>query len=213
MCFGCYDNQGDGRGGYSRFCQLFSLSASVCAIICNMSLMLPILIAATSALSTNDAVRATNDVVRATNAVVRASTRITAGSTYYDRKEGFAYFNGSVTVEDPQYQLHADRAFVYMGGTNDLRRIVALGNVAITNETRRAYGAKASYYRETGMVVLYSGEGRAAEVRDEKPDGDQVVRGKKIKFWTGTRQVEVIDAEITAPSGGGLDAAGGMLGR
>ena len=167
--------------------------------------MLPILLAAANVATTNAV---------PTNAVpTNVTTRITAGSTYYDRKEGFVYFNGNVAVVDPQYQLHADRAFVYMGGTNDLRRIVALGHVAITNETKRAYGTKASYYRDTGMVVLYSGNGIVAEVRDEAPDGDRVVRGKKIKFWTGTRQVEVLEAEITAPSGGGLDAVKGMMGR
>ena len=167
--------------------------------------MLPILLAAANVATTNAV---------PTNAVpTNATTRITAGSTYYDRKEGFAYFNGNVAVVDPQYQLHADRAFVYMGGTNDLRKIVALGHVAITNETKRAYGTKASYYRDTGMVVLYSGNGITAEVRDETPNGDRVVRGKKIKFWTGTRQVEVVEAEITAPSQGGMDAVRGMMGR
>lgn len=167
--------------------------------------MIPILLAAANAMTTN---------MLTTNAVpTNTTTRITAGSTYYDRKEGFAYFNGNVAVVDPQYQLHADRAFVYMGGTNDLRRIVALGHVAITNETKRAYGSKASYYRDTGMVVLYSGNGITAEVRDEAPDGDRIVRGKKIKFWTGTRQVEVVEAEIMAPSQGGLDAVKGMMGR
>ena len=171
-----------------------------------MSLIFPILLAAVGTLPTNDAVRVTNDVAATT-------TRITAGSTYYDRKEGFAYFSGKVTVEDPRYQLHADRAFVYMGETNDLRRIVALGGVAITNETKRAYGAKASYYRDTGMVVLYAGDETAAEVRDETPDGSQVVRGKRIRFWTTARQVEVIEADITAPSKGGMEAARGMFGR
>ena len=167
--------------------------------------MLPILLAAANVATTNAV---------PTNAVpTNVTTRITAGSTYYDRKEGFAYFNGNVAVVDPQYQLHADRAFVYMGGTNDLRKIVALGHVAITNETKRAYGAKASYFRESGMVVLHSGNGITAEVRDVAPDGDRVVRGKKIKFWTGTRQVEVVEAEITAPSGGGLDALKGTIGR
>ena len=162
--------------------------------------MLPILLAAANVVTTNAV-------------PTNATTRITAGSTYYDRKEGFVYFNGNVAVIDPQYQLHADRAFVYMGGTNDLRRIVALGHVAITNETRRAYGTKASYYRDTGMVVLYSGSGTTAEVRDVAPDGDRIVRGKKIKFWTGTRQVEVLEAEITAPTDGGMDAINGMIGR
>ena len=162
--------------------------------------MLPILLAAANVVTTNAV-------------PTNATTRITAGSTYYDRKEGFVLFNGNVAVIDPQYQLHADRAFVYMSGTNDLRRIVAIGNVAITNETKRAYGAKASYYRESGMVVLYSGEGVAAEVRDETPDGVQVVRGKKIKFWTGTRQVEVLEAEISAPSTGLLQGLQGTFGR
>lgn len=165
-----------------------------------MNLMLPIILAAANVVTTNAV-------------PTNATTRITAGNTYYDRKEGFACFSGNVAVMDPQYQLHADRAFVYMGGTNDLRKIVALGHVAITNETKRAYGAKASYFRESGMVVLHSGDGITAEVRDEAPDGDRVVRGKKIKFWTGSRQVEVVEAEITAPSQGGLDALKGTMGR
>ena len=172
--------------------------------------MLPILLAAANVATTNAV--PTNAVP--TNAVpTNTTTRITAGSTYYDRKEGFVYFNGNVAVIDPQYQLHADRAFVYTGATNDLRKIVALGHVAITNETKRAYGARASYYRGSGLVVLHSGDGIVAEVRDVTPDGDRVVRGKKIKFWTGTRQVEVVEAEITAPSQGGLDALKGTLGR
>ena len=167
--------------------------------------MIPILLAAANVVTTNAV---------PTNAVpTNATTRITAGSTYYDRKEGFAYFNGNVAVVDPQYQLHADRAFVYMGGTNDLRRIVALGHVAITNETRRASGAKASYYRASGMVVLNSGDGEPAEVRDEGPNGDQVVRGKKIKFWIGSQQVEVVEAEISAPSKGTVEGARSLFRR
>ena len=100
-----------------------------------------------------------------------------------------------------------------MGGTNDLKRIVALGNVAITNGTKRAYGAKATYQRENGVVILRAGEGGSAEVREADSDGDRVVRGKAIKFWTGSRQVEVLEAEISAPSGGALDNVKGMLGR
>ena len=100
-----------------------------------------------------------------------------------------------------------------MGETNDLQRIVALGNVAITNGARRAYGAKATYRRENGVVILRAGEGRSAEVREEDAGGDRVVRGKTIKFWTGSQQVEVLEAEISAPSKGSLDSVKGMLGR
>lgn len=128
--------------------------------------------------------------------------RITSATTYYDRKEGIVFFNKNVFVDDEQYQLHADKAYVFMSGTNDVRRIVAIGNVAMTNDTKRAYGAKVSYYKEGGMVVLYYGNGIAAEVRDESKAEDQVVRGRKIKFWIDSEQVEVIDADITAPTSG-----------
>ena len=136
-----------------------------------------------------------------------ASTRpatITSRSTYYDRKDGFAVFTGSVHVDDEQYQMHADKAYVFFEGTNQLKRIVATGGVALTNGTRRAYGGKASYYRKSGMVVLYSSDNAPAEVRDEAEDRNQTVKGSKIKFWIDAEQVEVLDAQISAPAAGGV---------
>jgi lipopolysaccharide transport protein LptA len=134
--------------------------------------------------------------------------RITSATTYYDRKEGVIFFDRNVYVDDEQYQLHADRAYVFTEGTNDLRRIVAMGHVAMTNETRRAYGTKASYYRKEGMVVLYGDAARPAEVRDESKVEDQVVKGSKIKFWIDSEQVEVLDADISAPVSGGVGGLG-----
>ena len=152
-------------------------------------------------------------IVLAVVAATQGPAKITSASTYYDRKEGFAYFSGNVFVDDGKYQLHADRAYVFMDGTNDLKRIVAIGSVAMTNDTKRAYGAKASYYRDPGMVVLYSGDGVPAEVREEHPDGARVVRGKKIKFWTESEQVEVLEAEISSPTKGGLGELKGKIGN
>ena len=139
--------------------------------------------------------------------------KISSASTYYDRKEGYACFSGDVFVDDEQYKMHADRAYVFMDSTNELHRIVALGHVALTNETKRAYGAKASYHRNSGMVVLYSGDGTVAEVRDETPKGNQVVRGRKIKFWINSEQVEVLEAELSAPTAGGLNGMKSLLGK
>jgi len=141
--------------------------------------------------------------------------KITAASTYYDSKEGVAYFSGHVKVDDSEYQLHADKAYVFMdkAGTNDLKRIVAVGNVALTNDTKRAYGAKASYYREAGMVVLYAPEGGHCEVRDEKESPPQSVKGRKIKFWVNSEQVEVQGAVIDTPvSGGGAAGLKDVIG-
>ena len=132
--------------------------------------------------------------------------RISSSKVYYDRKEGYAVFSGKVHVDSEDYQLHANKAYVFFEGTNELKRIVATGGVAITNDTKRAYGAKASYYRASGMVVLYGDDKVAAEVRDESKDDDQVVRGSKIKFWTTSEQVEVVDASITSPVSGGMDS-------
>ena len=146
-------------------------------------------------------------------ATVGGTARISSANTFYDRKEGYACFSGHVFVDDEKYQMHADRAFVFMSGSNDLHRIVALGNVAITNDTKRAYGAKASYYRDPGMIVLYAGDGVPAEVRDETPKGPQTVRGKKIKFWTESEQVEVMESEISAPAMGDVKSLKGALGR
>jgi len=130
--------------------------------------------------------------------------KITSDSTVYNRKEGIASFEGHVHVDDERYQMHADRVFLFMEGTNDLKRIVAIGNVAMTNEAHRAYGAKATYSKKNGLVVLYSGDGITAEVRDESKAQPQIVRGKRIRFWIDSEQVEVDEADLTgaAPSGG-----------
>ena len=159
--------------------------------------------AVAAASPTNGGAAAGGVAASPTNAVAKKAARparITSATTYYDRKEGVAIFTGKVHVDDEKYQLHADKAFVFMSGTNELERIVAVGNIAMTNENKRAYGAKVSYFRSAGMVVLHSGDGRSAEVREVKPDGDQVVRGKKIKFWVDSEQVEVVEADLVAPT-------------
>jgi len=166
----------------------------ICDIIRNnMNLTCSVFLAAVSSV--------TNASPVATNAVQAVSTeaKITSKSVYYDRKEGFAYFNGDVFVDDSNYQLHAARAYVFMSGTNDVRRIVAIGNVAMTNGTKRAYGEKATYYRDPGKVVLSAAPNGVAEVRDEVDGQSRVIRGRKILFWTNSRQVEVLEAEIGVP--------------
>ena len=137
--------------------------------------------------------------------------KITAARTLYDRREGVAYFEGGVCVDDEEYQMHADRVYVFLEGTNELKRIVALGNVAMTNGMRRAYASKASYYRRSSMVVLDSQGGSPAEVRDESKGEAQSVRGSKIKFWTDSEQVEVVGADISAPVKGGVKGGLGGL--
>ena len=172
--------------------------------------------------------------------------KITSDTTVYNRKEGIASFEGHVHVDDEQYQMHADRVFLFFDvdkdanstngvrrtkgtndvhraakGTNDVhkatkdandlhraagdvRRVVAIGHVAMTNDAHRAYGAKATYSKKNGLVILYSGDGITAEVRDESKAQPQIVRGKRIRFWIDSEQVEVDEADLSGagPSGG-----------
>ncbi|MBR2354770.1 MAG: hypothetical protein IKA69_00090 [Kiritimatiellae bacterium] len=169
------------------------------------------------------AVAATNlppaELAAATNAPPRKPLRpavITAASTFYDRKEGIAVFTGKVYVDDERYQIHADKAYVSIVPTNQLRRIVAIGHVAMTNEARRAYGAKVTYNRPTGTVVLVGADDAPAKIVDESKGAgkEQTVVGSKIRFWVDAEQVEVLDASITTPTSGAGDlkkALGGGL--
>ena len=139
---------------------------------------------------------------------------ITAERTDYDRKEGVILFDRNVHVDDEQYQMHADRLFVFLEGTNDLKRIVAIGNVAITNEDKRAYCAKATYAKKSGRIVMYSDDSSKATLREDSKKGSTVV-GEKITFWLNSEQVEVEGPVITLPGAAlqGGDAKKMLLGK
>ncbi|MCQ2389303.1 MAG: hypothetical protein MJ138_06285 [Kiritimatiellae bacterium] len=128
--------------------------------------------------------------------------KITALHTNYDRKEGVILFDKNVYVDDEQYQMHADRLYVFLDGTNDLKRIVAIGHVSVTNDAKIVHCAKATYSKTTGKMVLYSGDGITAEVRDESKADDQIVRGEKIFYWVNSGHTEVYKTEATMPSSG-----------
>ena len=132
---------------------------------------------------------------------------ITADRTDYDRKEGVVLFDRNVHVDDAQYQMHADRLFLFLEGTNDLKRLVAIGHVAITNEDKRAYCARATFNKKLGRVVMYSSDEITAELREEGKKGSDV-KGEKITFWLDSEQVEVENPVITMP--GGLGGQGNI---
>lgn len=138
---------------------------------------------------------------------------ITSGTSDYDRKEGVIMFAKNVFVDDVEYKLHADRIFVFLDGTNELKRIVADGNVAMTNDSRVGTCAKATYNRSTSKVVLY-GDGRSVLARlEDNGSRKSVVTGRKITFWTDAEQVEVEGStiEVDATGAGGADAAKKLL--
>ena len=138
---------------------------------------------------------------------------ITADRTDYDRKEGVVLFDRNVHVDDTQYQMHADRLFLFLEGTNELKRLVAIGHVAITNEDKRAYCARATFNKKLGRVVMYSSDEITAELREEGKKGSDV-KGERITFWLDSEQVEVDNPVITMPGGiGGQGSVKKLIGK
>ena len=148
-------------------------------------------------------------------AVSPRSVKITSERTDYDRKQGVIMFDKDVFVDDAEYQMHADQLYVFLDGTNDLKRIVAIGNVAITNDLRVATCAKATYTKATSKIVMY-GDGAETVARlTDNGKRKSEVEGRKITFWIDSEQVEVEGSTITLDAGslGGKDGARKMLGK
>jgi lipopolysaccharide transport protein LptA len=125
---------------------------------------------------------------------------ITADRTDYDRKEGIILFDRNVHVDDEQYQMHADRLFVFLDGTNDLKRLVAIGNVAITNEDKTASCARATYHKSSHRIVMYGNKDAKARLHEGANKGSTVL-GDRITFWLNSEQVEIEGPAVTLPGG------------
>ena len=125
---------------------------------------------------------------------------ITSERTDYDRKEGIILFDRNVYVDDEQYQMHADRLFVFLDGTNDLKRIVAIGNVSITNENRTASCSRAVFSKAASKIVMYGDDTSTAKLSDPSQHGG-MVEGKQITFWLDAEQVEVVGSTVNLPGG------------
>jgi len=123
---------------------------------------------------------------------------ITSERTDYDRKEGVILFDRNVFVDDEQYQMHADRLFVFLDGTNDLKRIVAIGHVSITNEARTASCSRAVFTKAASKIVMYGDETSYAKLEDPSQRGG-VAEGKKITFWLDAEQVSVEESAVRLP--------------
>ena len=148
-------------------------------------------------------------------AVSPRSVKITSERTDYDRKQGVIMFDKDVFVDDVEYQMHADQLYVFLDGTNDLKRIVAIGNVAITNDLRVGTCAKATYTKATSKIVMYGDGAETLAKLSDNGKRKSEVEGRKITFWIDSEQVEVEGSTITLDTGslGGKDGAKKLLGK
>ena len=111
---------------------------------------------------------------------------ITADKIEFDNKEGVILFDENVLVDDEQFMLRSERLLVFMVGTNDVKQIMAIGSVVITNENRSASCDKAVYTRANGQIVMTGN----AKLQQAGAKGG-AVQGERITFWLDDERMEV----------------------
>ena len=127
------------------------------------------------------------------------TTRITSKSADYDREAGMAMFDGDVRVEHAgEYTMNADSVYAVMASSNELRRVVAVGGVTITNAARVGTCAMAKYSRAGRMIEMFGdGKGARARLVDAGGGRHDELEGDRIRFWLDAEQVEVENSTIT----------------
>lgn len=136
-----------------------------------------------------------------TNASAVASAHITSVRCDFDRDEGVVMFDKNVYIDYDGYQMASDRLFVFLSGTNELSRVVAIGSVSVTNGARIGTCSMATYNKRAGRIEMFGGAtDKTAVLRDTRPGGGSV-EGTKITFWTETEEVEIENSRIDVESG------------
>ena len=133
------------------------------------------------------------------------SARITSRTADLDRREGVVMFEGDVVVRySNDCTMCADRLYMFVAGSNELSRVVALGNVSITNDTRTGTCAMATFRRKKSEIEMF-GNGKDALARlVENGEDSSALEGARIKFWLDAEQVEVEDSRILTEQKGGM---------
>lgn len=144
-------------------------------------------------------------VSSATNAV---PTRITAKRMEYDYKEAVALFDEDVVVTDPKFRMTSEKMIVFFQGTNEMKQLVVIGNVSISNENRTAVCEKAVYTKATGQIVM---TGNAVLQRAGQGDAGKVT-GDRITIWVDEERIEVYPGATLTLPGGSLNGGKGKKG-
>lgn len=131
------------------------------------------------------------------------SVRVTSRSADLDRAEGVVLFEGDVVVRcSENLQMRADRLYMFAAGSNGLSRVVAVGNVSVTNDLRSGTCAMATYRRKKGEIEMFwDGKGRLARL-EESGRANGVVEGTRIKFYLEAEQMEVENSQISTDQRG-----------
>lgn len=87
-----------------------------------------------------------------TNGMVITSARMELD--YKETNAMVVAFDENVHVVDPRYDVTCDRMLIFLEGSNQIKRILAIGNVNISQPDRHATCEKADFLNATGEIVL-----------------------------------------------------------
>ena len=136
----------------------------------------------------------------------KETTSLISRRADYDRSEGVVMFEDGVFLDNPEYKFAAEQLFAFLQGTNELKRVVAIGSGAVTNGSNCGACDRAVYNRAKGRVTMYGRSGGEPARLEElgKKGVKNRLEGDKISFWMNSEQVEVENSRITVDSGGKL---------
>ena len=127
------------------------------------------------------------------------SARVTSRTSDFDGKEGVVMFEGDVCVRySDEFAMCADRLYMFLAGTNEVSRVVAVGAVSITNEDRVGTCAMATYRRQKGEIEMFGDGKENFACLSERGGGAATLEGTRIRFWLDSEQAEVENSRITA---------------
>jgi lipopolysaccharide transport protein LptA len=131
-----------------------------------------------------------------------AKIDLESASAVYDREEGVIMFDKNVKLFESDRRISCDRAFAFLEGSNTLKRITAVGNVAFSDSSRTGGCPRADYDKSSGKLEMFSSASKTAFI-EEFGKNKWKLEGRKIIFWLESEQVEVNNSVITAYDAGG----------
>ena len=142
--------------------------------------------------------------VRSEKTEVKSAT-IRSRTSDFDRKEGVVLFEGDVFVTySDDYSMQSDQLYMFLSKSNEMSRVVAVGNVTISNETRTGTCALATYRRRKNEIEMRGNAAGELARLVEKGNESSALEGTRIRFWLDSEQVEVEDSRISTDRKKGL---------
>src|SRR3990172_8349244 len=114
---------------------------------------------------------------------------ITSNRMDANKKEQLVIFTGNVAAEQKDMTIYSDELKIYYTEGDDVREIIAIGNVKITQPNRIATGEKAVYTKADGKVVL-TGNPQAKQ-------GNDTVKGDRITVFLNDNK-SIVESDGTS---------------